>query len=126
MPYTVYKTNGVKLTIVEDGKLNISTDLQLVGKNYAGYGQVVNENFVKLLENFSNGIAPLNPLTGQIWYDSLTKRLKIYTGTKWNQYLSTTISSNRPVDLTNGEFWFDSAALKLYIKNRDRDRKSVV
>ena len=119
MPYTVYKTNGVKLTTVEDGKLNISTDLQLVGKNYAGYGQVVNENFVKLLENFSNGTAPLNPLTGQIWYDSLTKRLKIYTGTKWNQYLSTTISSNRPVDLTNGEFWFDSAALKLYIKNRD-------
>ena len=119
MPYTVYKTNGVKLTTVEDGKLNISTDLQLVGKNYAGYGQVVNENFVKLLENFSNGTAPLNPLTGQIWYDSLTKRLKIYTGTKWNQYLATTISSNRPVDLTNGEFWFDSAALKLYIKNRD-------
>lgn len=119
MPYTVYKTNGVKLTTVEDGKLNISTDLQLVGKNYAGYGQVVNENFIKLLENFSNGTAPLNPLTGQIWYDSLTKRLKIYTGTKWNQYLSTTISSNRPVDLTNGEFWFDSAALKLYIKNRD-------
>lgn len=119
MPYTVYKTNGVKLTTVEDGKLNLSTDLQLVGKNYAGYGQVVNENFVKLLENFSNGTAPLNPLTGQIWYDSLTKRLKIYTGTKWNQYLSTTISSNRPVDLTNGEFWFDSAALKLYIKNRD-------
>jgi hypothetical protein len=119
MPYTVYKTNGVKLTIVEDGKLNISTDLQLVGKNYAGYGQVVNENFIKLLENFSNGTAPLNPLTGQIWYDSLTKRLKLYTGTKWNQYLATTISSNRPVDLTNGEFWFDSAALKLYIKNRD-------
>jgi hypothetical protein len=119
MPYTVYKTNGVKLTTVEDGKLNISTDLQLVGKNYAGYGQVVNENFIKLLENFSNGTAPLNPLTGQIWYDSLTKRLKLYTGTKWNQYLATTISSNRPVDLTNGEFWFDSAALKLYIKNRD-------
>jgi len=119
MPYTVYKTNGVKLTTVEDGKLNISTDLQLVGKNYAGYGQVVNENFIKLLENFSNGTAPLNPLTGQIWYDSLTKRLKVYAGTKWNQYLATTISSNRPVDLTNGEFWFDSAALKLYIKNRD-------
>lgn len=119
MPYTLFKTNGVKLTVIEDGKLNLSTDLQLVGKNYAGYGQVVNENFVKLLENFSDGNPPANPLTGQIWYDSLNKRIKVYTGTKWNQYLSTVISPNRPVDLANGEFWFDSATLRLYIKNRD-------
>ncbi len=73
MPYTIFKTNGVRLTVIEDGKLNLITDLQLVGKNYAGYGQVVNENFVKLLENFSNNTSPLKPLVGQLWYDSANK-----------------------------------------------------
>ncbi len=117
MPYTLYKTNGVKLTVIEDGKLNLATDLQLVGKNYAGYGQVVNENFVKLLENFSKSTPPSNPLIGQIWYDSVAKRIKVYTGTKWSQFLPTVISPNRPADLATGEFWFDTSNLKLYIKN---------
>ena len=117
MPYTIYKTNGIKLTTVEDGKLNLTTDLQLVGKNYAGYGQIVNENLVKLLENFSNGTAPSSPLIGQLWYDTINKKLKVYSGTKWSQFLSTTISANRPVDLGDGEFWFDSSTSRLYIKN---------
>lgn len=117
MPYTIYKTNGIKLTTVEDGKLNLTTDLQLVGKNYAGYGQIVNENLVRLLENFSNGTSPSAPLIGQLWYDTINKKLKVYSGTKWNQFLSTTISANRPVDLSDGEFWFDSSTSRLYIKN---------
>ena len=91
MAYTLYKTNGVKLTTVEDGSLNLTTDLQLVGKNYAGYGQVVNENLVKLLENFSNSAAPTKPLAGQIWYDSLNKKIRYYTGVQWNQLPAITI-----------------------------------
>ncbi len=116
MPYTIFKTNGVRLTVIEDGKLNLITDLQLVGKNYAGYGQVVNENFVKLLENFSNNTSPLKPLVGQLWYDSANKKVKVYTGTKWNQFLPTTISNTRPSDLAEGEFWYDSLNYKLYLK----------
>ena len=79
MPYTIYKTNGAKLTTVDDGKINVTTDLELVGKNYAGYGQTVNENFIKLLENFANGTSPSYPLIGQLWYDTLNNRLKLYS-----------------------------------------------
>jgi hypothetical protein len=122
MPYTIYKTNGVRLTTIEDGKLNLVTDLQLVGKNYAGYGQIVNDNLVKLLENFSNGTAPSKALTGQIWYDTLNKKLKVYNGSKWNQVLPTTISAIRPVDLADNEFWFDSVNFKLYLKHGDTFR----
>jgi hypothetical protein len=122
MPYTIYKTNGAQLTTIEDGKLNLATDLQLVGKNYAGYGQIVNDNLVKLLENFANGTAPSKSLTGQIWYDTLNKKLKVYNGTKWNQVLPTTISSIRPVDLADNEFWFDSVNFKLYLKHNDTFR----
>ena len=116
MPYSLYKTNGVKLTTVEDGKLNLTTDLQLVGKNYSGYGESVNSNFIKLLENFSNNSSPLLPLMGQLWYDSNNAALKVYTGTKWNKFVNATISTNRPTDLNNEEFWFDSLNLKLYFK----------
>ena len=119
MAYTLYKTNGVKLTTVEDGSLNLTTDLQLVGKNYAGYGQVVNENLVKLLENFSNTAAPTKPLVGQIWYDSLNKKIRYYTGVQWNQLPAITISTTAPSTLSNGEFWFNSSTKKLWLKHED-------
>ena len=119
MPYSLYKTNGIKLTVVEDGKLNLTTDLQLVGKNYSGYGDSVNSNFVKLLENFSNNSSPLFPLVGQLWYDSNDSALKVYTGSKWNRLVNAIISTNRPIDINNGEFWFDSLNLKLYFKHGD-------
>jgi hypothetical protein len=72
-----------------------------------------------LLENFSNNSAPLLPLAGQLWYDSDNALLKVYTGTKWNRLVNATISTNRPTDLNNGEFWFDSLNLKLYFKYGD-------
>ena len=119
MPYTLYKTNGIVLTTVEDGSLNLTTDLQLVGKNYAGYGQVVNENVIKLLENFANSSAPTRPIAGQLWYDTVNKKLKLYNGTKFKQLTLTDFSSKQPTDLNNGEFWWDSTNLKLYLKNNN-------
>ena len=51
MAYTINKYNAAQLTIVQDGTIDQTTDIKLVGKNYAGYGEVQNENFVFLLEN---------------------------------------------------------------------------
>jgi hypothetical protein len=116
MPYTIYKTNGIKLTTVEDGSLNLTTDLQLVGKNYAGYGQVVNGDLIKLLENFANASAPARPLVGQFWYDTNNQKIKFYTGSRWTPLATTNVSSNIPTDLSNGEFWYDASSKKLYIK----------
>ena len=71
MAYNINKTNGVKLTTVDDGAINnTACDITLVGKNYAGYGQFVNENSIKLLENFANSRQPARPVTGQLWYDT--------------------------------------------------------
>ena len=66
MAYEVNKFNNVFLTSVADGTIDTTTDLRLVGKNYAGYGEVQNENFVHLLENFANTTAPPKAITGQI------------------------------------------------------------
>ena len=53
MAYTIDRYSGVTLTTVEDGTVDQTTDIKLVGKNYAGYGEIQNENFLHLLENFS-------------------------------------------------------------------------
>lgn len=82
MPYSINKTNGDLLVTVEDGTADLTTtSLALVGRNYAGYGEFLNENFIKLLENFSRSSQPPNPITGQLWYDSTNKLLKVFDGT---------------------------------------------
>lgn len=81
MSYSINKSNGDLLVTLEDGTADLnSTSLALIGRNFAGYGEYFNENFVKLLENFSRSTQPANPLTGQLWYDSTNKILKVYDG----------------------------------------------
>lgn len=84
MAYNVNLSNGDLLTIVEDGTADISsTSVALVGKNFSGYGEYINENFVHLTENFAGESAPSNQLVGQLWYQSNTNELKIWDGAEW-------------------------------------------
>ena len=80
MAYTINKTDGTVLATIADGTLDTSTSLQLIGKNYAGYGEILNENTVKLLENFANSSSPTNPLTGQMYYNHLQQDHKVTYG----------------------------------------------
>lgn len=114
MPYQIDRFNGVPLVTVDDGVLDQTTDLKLVGKNYAGYGEVQNENFVFLLENFSNTTAPPKPISGQIWYDSAAKKLKFYDNTKWRTTGGAEIAASPPSGLTIGDFWWDTTSKQLY------------
>jgi hypothetical protein len=71
MAYTIVKSNGQVLTTIPDGTINTSsTSLALPGRNYAGYGQYVDTNFVWLTQNFANTSPPPNPLAGQLWYNT--------------------------------------------------------
>ena len=79
MAYQLDRFNGTFLVNVDDGSIETnSTDLRFVGKNYAGYGEVQNENFLHLLENFANTTPPPKVINGQIWYDTANKKLKFY------------------------------------------------
>ena len=63
MAYQINKTDGTIVSTVADGQIdNISTDITLIGKNYSGFGEVLNENFIKILENFANVTAPTAPI----------------------------------------------------------------
>lgn len=119
MAYIINRTNGTQLTVVEDGTIDQTTDLKLVGKNYAGYGEIENENLVSLLENFSSSQSPARPISGQIWFDSSNSKLKFYDGTKFRTTGGAEVSITQPVGLTEGDFWWDNANNQLYANSGD-------
>ena len=116
MAYTINNTAGTTLKTLADGTIDTATtDLTLIGKGYAGFGERLNENFVKLLENFSNTSAPANKIKGQLWYDSLNNQINVYTGNKFKPVGSTTNSASAPSNAVLGDMWFDTANTQLYI-----------
>lgn len=116
MSYIINKYNKTQLSVIEDGTIDNTSELSLVGKNYSGYGTIQNENFIYLLENFANVSAPTKPLVGQIWFDSSTNKLKFYDkNLNWRTSNGADISSSKPSYLTEGDFWFDTVKNQLYI-----------
>lgn len=115
MAYTINKTDGTILATVVDGQIDtLSSDLTLIGKNYSGFGESINENFVKLLENFSSTARPENPIRGQIWFDVNELKLKVYNGNGFVPVSSATISNTQPSSLGVGDLWFNDVDKQLY------------
>ena len=107
MSYKINKTDGTLLVDLIDGTINTeSSDITLIGRNYKGFGELINENFVKMLENFASSSAPANPLRGQLWYDTSENRLKVYNGTEFSTN-GIIVSSTQP-NLAAGDIWIDS------------------
>lgn len=117
MAYTVNRTSGAVLTTIADGTIDSTTDLTLIGKNYSGYGELLNENFVKLLENFSNTSQPSSPISGQLWWDTTNGLLKVYTGSAFKVISGSTSSASQPTGAAAGDLWFDSSNQQLYVYN---------
>jgi len=118
MSYTINKTDGTKLVVLKDGTVDITTtDLALFGKSYAGFGERLNENFVKMLENFANTSAPAHKIKGQLWYDTLTNQIKVWNGNKFKPVGSSTNASSAPTNANLGDTWFDTNNLQLYVYN---------
>ena len=118
MAYKINNTFGTLLVTLADGTIDTAaTDLTLIGKGYAGFGEALNENLVKLLENFNNTSAPSNKITGQLWYDQTNKQLNVYTGTKFKPVGSSTNSTTAPTNAVLGDMWFDTTNKQLYVYN---------
>ena len=116
MAYTINKTDGTKLVALRDGTVDIATtDLALFGKGYAGFGERLNENFVKVLENFANTTAPANKIKGQLWYDTLANQIKVWNGSKFKPVGSSTTSAAQPANANTGDMWFDTNNSQLYV-----------
>jgi hypothetical protein len=117
MAYTINKTDGTILTTVSDGTLDTTTNLSLFGKNYAGYGEALNENQVKLLENFANTTAnaPNKAIKGQLFYDTTLNQMQVYNGTAFKAVSGSIISTSEPSTGAQGDLWYDSTNEQLYV-----------
>ena len=107
MAYTIDTYSNGRSWKIEDGTVDQTTDLKLVGKNYAGYGEIQNENMVFLLENFAGQTEPPRKISGQIWFDTGNSKLKFYDGIKWRTTGGAEVSSTVPTGLKEGDFWWD-------------------
>ena len=124
MAYTINLTDGTVFATITDGTINQIASgtpgvplVVLVGKNYAGYGEFLDENFVHLLENGSNTIAPTSPLTGQLWWDKTNNILKVASGAGFKTITGSTSSVSEPTTtVIAGDLWFDTGnqQLKVY------------
>jgi len=134
MSYIITKTDGTVLTTTNmpngaliDGTIDSSTGITLIGRNFPSYGQIQNDNFVRLLENFAGAVSPtqslsaLSTLTGTLWYDTVNKKIRVYDGTNWNLVSGSIVSMAAPTTttytLTVGDQWYNSVAQQLNIWN---------
>jgi hypothetical protein len=117
MSYKINTADGTLLVDLVDGRIDTdTTDLVLVGRNYTGYGEYFNENFIKLLENFSNSSPPANPIRGQLWYDTSENRLKIFDGSIFRSTDATIVSATQPTMLA-GDIWVDTNNKQIYFSD---------
>jgi hypothetical protein len=130
MAYTLSKTNGGTLTVLNDGLIdNASSSIKLIGKNVSNFGDAQNENFLHMLENFAYEREPNRPLAGQIWFDSAVNVVRpvVFDGTNWRPLAVSLYSSTSTDTLINaggqfnfaasrpGDFWFDSIKKQLHV-----------
>jgi hypothetical protein len=118
MAYIINRFNGSQLVVLRDGTVDTSTSVGLVGKNYTGYGEIQNENFLFLLENFSNPNPPATPLSGQLWYNSNESTINVYDGSSWLPVGSAKVATDQPTP-SLGALWLKSSTKQLYVHNGD-------
>ena len=117
MSYTINLTDGTIFAVVADGTINSDSSQVLVGKNYAGYGEFLNENIIKSLENAANTSAPGAPLTGQLWYDKTNNIIKVYNGTLFKSISGAIASTSQPSSNVAGDLWMDTTNDQLKVYN---------
>lgn len=129
MAYTLSKSNGSTLILLNDGVVDTSvSSINLIGKNVSNFGDAQNENFVRMLENFAYSVEPRSPLTGQLWFNSADNVLRpaVFDGVNWRP-LAVLSYATSPTDKNinasgsdyaasrPGDFWFDSVNKQLHV-----------
>ena len=115
MSYTINLTDGAIFAVIPDGTINTASSMTLVGKNYAGYGQFLDSNFIHLLENSSNTTPPGAPLKGQLWWNSGSNLLQVYTGSQWKTISSATAQGTAPTSNVTGDLWYNTSSAQLFV-----------
>jgi hypothetical protein len=115
----IFKSNGQLFTILADGTTTTTADAPVIlaGRNYAGYGKILNENSLKLAENFASDAPPAGPILGQVWYDTASNILRVYKGTTigWKPFAIETVGVQTPQAAAVGDMWWDTSKDQLKV-----------
>ena len=118
MSYIVNNTRGQIIAVIPDGTVNnTATSQSLVGRNVSPYGEFQVENTVHQLENFADSTPPVNPIEGQLWYNTIEKQAYAWSNNIWKPVSGVTVSSTEPTqDLRLGDLWFNptSQTIEVY------------
>jgi len=115
MAYTINKTDGSVVATITDGTLNNSTSLSLFGKSYSGFGELLNENLIKLLENSASTSTPTTPLKGELWFDTTANQLKVYDGSTFKPSGGSKAQAAAPTSPSSGDLWLDTDDNQLHV-----------
>lgn len=118
MSYLVNKTDGTLIATVLDGQTdNTATSIVLIGKQVTNYGELQNENFVHIMENFSSTIDPPQPLGGQLWWNSDKKVMQVFDATLWRPVTGFTSANTAPSNSYVGDQWYDATNQQYKVYN---------
>ena len=124
MPYNVYFTDPTlhpEPLEVQDNTSNVDTSVTIPGRNVVGYGKIIAENFLHLLENFASDTAPNSSqaVVGQLWYDTVNNRVQVFDGIDWKPTSGITTAVNEPSGATTGDLWVNNSTQQLYLRAND-------
>jgi hypothetical protein len=121
MPYNLNYFDGRAFITLADGVVDqqASSSLYLIGKDVTSYGTIQNDNFLWLTENFAGTVEPVNKVQGQLWFDKTDSVLKpkVYDGAEWRTIGIVTTGVTSATNATLGDFWYETSAGQLFIKN---------
>ena len=115
MSYTINLTNGNVFATIPDGTINQTSSQTLIGRNYAGYGQFLDDNFIHLLESGANNTPPGAPLVGQLWFNTTTAILEIFNGTGFKAIGGSQAASTAPANNAVGDLWYNTTLAQLNV-----------
>lgn len=120
--YTLNKTNGELFITLTDGSQNTDTGLKFIGRNFISYGEVQNENFLHLLENFASDLPPgesigFAPIPGQLWWDTDNSRLRVYDGANFVNVSESNVTATAPTNSKTGDQWWDTTNKQLKVND---------
>lgn len=115
MSYTINLTNGNVFATIPDGTINQASSQTLIGRNYAGYGQFLDDNFIHLLESGANNTPPGAPLVGQLWFNTTTAILEIFNGTGFKAIGGSQAASTAPTNNAVGDLWYNTTLAQLNV-----------
>jgi len=117
MSYTLTVVNHSPI-IIQNGATDNTTSLTLVGKNYPNYGQLLQQDLINILQSWAGSSQPANAVTGQLWWNTSTGALQVYTGAAFKNIGGSTVSTTAPTaTAVQGDLWFKSDDQQMYVYN---------